>query len=139
MRSQGGGGAIVNTSSAVGLMGVDVGIAPYVASKHAVVGLTKAAALEFAARGIRVNALCPGGVATPLVEHTQQQGAGSEEAARDMIPMRRLGTPQEIAAVAAFLCSDKASYITGSTVAVDGGMSAGYPRPLRVAVPGSVG
>ncbi|GAA2813438.1 glucose 1-dehydrogenase [Crossiella cryophila] len=135
MLAQGGGGAIVNTASVVALMAVDAGIAPYVASKHAVVGLTHTAALEYATRGIRVNAICPGGVRTPLAEHVQQQGAGTDELALAMIPMRRLAEPREIAEPAAWLCSDAASYVTGSTFTVDGGMTTGHPTPLRVPVP----
>ncbi|MBP2471215.1 NAD(P)-dependent dehydrogenase (short-subunit alcohol dehydrogenase family) [Crossiella equi] len=126
-----GGGAIVNTSSAVALMAVDAGLSPYTASKHGVVGLSKAAALENAAHGIRVNALCPGGVATPLAEHARQQVGNTEDLALGLIPLRRLAAPEEIAEAAAWLCSDKASYVTGAVVPVDGGMTTGHPTPLR--------
>jgi len=118
----GGGGAIVNTSSAAGLMGFP-GMAAYVASKHAVIGLTKTAALEHARNGIRINAVCPGGVRTPMLEAF----AGSEAALEAMgktAPMCRLATPEEIAAAIVWLCSDAASFVTGTAMSVDGGVMA---------------
>jgi NAD(P)-dependent dehydrogenase (short-subunit alcohol dehydrogenase family) len=118
----GGGGAIVNTSSAAGLMGFP-GMAAYVASKHAVIGLTKTAALEHARDGIRINAVCPGGVRTPMLETF----AGSEAALEAMggtAPMRRLASPEEIAAAIVWLCSDAASFVTGTAMSVDGGVMA---------------
>ncbi len=119
-----GGGAIVNTASAAGLVG-SRRLAAYVASKHAVVGLTKAAALEYARDGIRVNAVCPGIIDTPMVERLI---AGREDEYEGSIPSRqpigRLGTPEEIAESVAWLCSDAASLVTGMAMAVDGGFTA---------------
>ncbi len=118
----GGGGTIVNTSSAAGLMGFP-GMAAYVASKHGVIGLTKTAALEHARDGIRINAVCPGGVRTPMLEAF----AGSEAALEAMgqtAPMRRLASPEEIAAAIVWLCSDAASFVTGTAMSVDGGVMA---------------
>lgn len=113
-----GRGAIVNTASIAGLSGA--GGAGYCGSKHAVVGLTRSAALRYAAQGIRINAVCPGAIRTPMVEAVAQE----EEAARfiaAMHPMNRIGEAHEIADAVIFLCSDKASFITGHPLAVDGG------------------
>ena len=115
-----GGGAIVNLSSTVGLVGTGAGIAPYVASKHGVVGLTKAAALEYARQHIRVNAVAPGTTLTPVNERwvadeqTRQRITGG-------IPLGRVADPSEIAETILWLCSDAASYVTGVTLPVDGG------------------
>jgi NAD(P)-dependent dehydrogenase (short-subunit alcohol dehydrogenase family) len=118
----GDGGAIVNTSSGVGLKAFP-GQPAYVASKHGVVGLTKAAALEFATRGVRVNAICPGTVLTPLVE--QKLGIlYDKDFMRQANPMKRFGEPEEIAAAAVWLCSDQASFVTGVALPVDGGIVA---------------
>lgn len=118
----GSGGAIVNTSSGVGLKAFP-GQPAYVASKHGVVGLTKAAALEFATRGVRVNAICPGTVLTPLVE--QKLGIlYDKDFMRQANPMKRFGEPEEIAAAAVWLCSDSASFVTGVALPVDGGIVA---------------
>lgn len=117
-----GGGAIVNTSSGVGLKAFPNQPA-YVASKHGVVGVTKAAALEFATRGVRVNAVCPGMVMTPLVE--QKLGVLYDaEFMRQANPMKRFGEASEIAAAAVWLCSDAASFVTGVALPVDGGIVA---------------
>ncbi|MFC1920085.1 SDR family oxidoreductase [Chloroflexota bacterium] len=116
-----GGGAIVNTASTAGLVGVVVGVPAYVASKHGVVGLTKAAALEYARTGIRINALCPGTTITPLVQRFWDADPSLKETAGENIPIGRLANPEEIAETAVWLCSDKASYITGYPIAVDGG------------------
>ena len=121
---QQGGGAIVNTASAAGLVG-SRRMSGYVASKHAVVGLTKAAALEYARDGIRVNAVCPGIIDTPMMSRL----IGSREAEYEAsIPVRqpigRLGTPEEIAESVTWLCSDSASLVTGLAMAVDGGLTA---------------
>jgi NAD(P)-dependent dehydrogenase (short-subunit alcohol dehydrogenase family) len=117
-----GGGAIVNTSSGVGLKAFP-GQPAYVASKHGVVGLTKAAALEFATRGVRVNAICPGTVLTPLVE--RKLGILYEkDFMREANPMKRFGEPEEIASAAVWLCSDEASFVTGVALPVDGGIVA---------------
>lgn len=115
-----GGGAIVNTSSVGGLIGSAGGTPAYIASKHGVVGLTKAAALEYAKAGIRVNAVCPGATLTPMQERafTSPQMA---ELVSAMQPMGRLGKPEEIAEAVVWLCSDAASFVTGCAMPVDGG------------------
>ena len=119
-----GGGAIVNTASAAGLVG-SRRLAAYVASKHAVVGLTKTAALEYATDGIRVNAVCPGMIDTPMMDRLFRGREPDYEAdipARQ--PIGRLGTPEEIAEAVTWLCSDAASLVTGLAMAVDGGLTA---------------
>lgn len=115
------GGAIVNTASIAGRKGFE-GLTPYVASKHAVIGMTKTAALEFAAKKIRVNAICPGVIHTPMVE---RDSGGDLEAYEKMEPVGRLGQPEEVADLVAFLCSDRARFITGTAVHIDGGILAG--------------
>jgi NAD(P)-dependent dehydrogenase (short-subunit alcohol dehydrogenase family) len=118
----GGGGSIVNTSSTAGLRGVP-GIAGYVASKHAILGLTKTAALDYAASNIRVNAIAPG---TILTERLQELDEGRREQISGQIPMGRLGRPEEVAKAAAWLLSDEAAFVTGATFDIDGGrMAAG--------------
>ena len=121
---QQGSGAVVNTASAAGLVG-SRRLSAYVASKHAVVGLTKAAALEYARDGIRVNAVCPGIIDTPMVRRLI---GGRDEEYESSIPARqpigRLGTPEEIAESVTWLCSDAASLVTGLAMAVDGGLTA---------------
>jgi NAD(P)-dependent dehydrogenase (short-subunit alcohol dehydrogenase family) len=118
-----GGGAIVNTSSGVAFKAFP-GQPAYLASKHGVVGLTKGAALEFAAQGIRVNCICPGTVMTPLVE--QKLGLLYDaDFMRDANPMKRFGEAGEIAAAAVWLCSDSASFVNGAVLPVDGGIVAG--------------
>src|SRR5438094_9731301 len=120
MRKQ-GSGAIVNCSSLGGLIGgAERGI--YHAAKHGVIGFTKSAALEYAARGIRINAVCPGLIWTPMAD--QMVAAGQGEALKTMeksIPMARVGRPEEIADAVLWLCSDAASYVTGQSISVDGG------------------
>lgn len=116
-----GGGAIVNCSSAAGLIGF-AGVPAYVASKHGVIGVTRAAALEYAEQGVRVNAVCPGVIRTPMVE-TFVEGAPEVEA--HLVagePIGRMGTAQEVAAAVLWLCSDAASFVTGHAMAVDGGL-----------------
>jgi NAD(P)-dependent dehydrogenase (short-subunit alcohol dehydrogenase family) len=116
------GGAIVNTSSAAGQMGF-ANLPAYVASKHGVIGLTKSVALEYAARGVRVNAVCPGTVRTTML----QTFAGSDEAVESMgamAPIGRIGEAEEIAEAVVWLCSDAASFVTGHALAVDGGVLA---------------
>ncbi|HBH03467.1 MAG: hypothetical protein A2W08_06325 [Candidatus Rokubacteria bacterium RBG_16_73_20] len=116
-----GGGAIVNTASIAGLRGTPNLIA-YTASKHAVVGMTKTAALELARHGIRVNAICPAPIETPMAQALE---AGMKrERLTASIPLRRYGTPEEVAALVVFLASDEAAYVTGGVYTVDGGVMA---------------
>ena len=117
---QTGGGSIVNTASGLGLVAIGRQAA-YVAAKHGVVGLTKAAALEYSAQGIRVNAVCPGVVRTPLFEQAAAQDPDLLAAVTSMHPIGRLGLPQEIADAVVWLCSDASSFVTGHPLAVDGG------------------
>jgi NAD(P)-dependent dehydrogenase (short-subunit alcohol dehydrogenase family) len=115
-----GGGAIVNMASGAGLVGF-AGLPAYVASKHGVVGLTRAAALEYASQGLRVNAICPGSTRTPMLEGFM---GGDEQVERMMtraVPLGRLGRPEEIAEAVVWLCSDAASFVVGHALAVDGG------------------
>ena len=119
-----GGGAIVNTASVAGLVASVAAGSAYSASKHAVVGLTKTAALEYAQRGIRINAVCPGVIQTPMVERLIAKKPGAKERFATVEPVGRLGTPEEIAAAVVWLCSDAASFVTGLPMAVDGGLVA---------------
>ncbi len=115
-----GGGAIVNTSSIFGLNGYP-GWSIYTATKHAVTGLTKAAALEYAQKSIRVNAVAPGPIKTPLLE----KGTGGDpDSYAEFVPMGRIGQPEEVANAVVWLCSDAASFVTGHTLPVDGGTGA---------------
>lgn len=118
-----GGGAIVNTASGAGLIGV-AGLSAYVASKHGVIGLTKTAALEYAKSGIRVNAVCPGLIQTPMVERLTADQPQLGEALVAMEPVGRTGRPEEIAESVVWLCSDAASFVTGHAMSVDGGFVA---------------
>ncbi|MGH7036729.1 MAG: glucose 1-dehydrogenase [Stellaceae bacterium] len=114
------GGAIVNTASIAGLVGLPTSSA-YVAAKHGVIGLTKTAALEYAEAGIRVNAVCPGYIKTPMtVEVMQRRGA----AILAQTPLKRIGEPAEIAEMVVWLCSDRASFVSGAAYNVDGGYMA---------------
>jgi NAD(P)-dependent dehydrogenase (short-subunit alcohol dehydrogenase family) len=115
-----GSGAIVNTASVAGLVGAG-GLAPYVASKHGVIGLTRTAALEYAAHGIRVNAVCPGLIQTPMVDRLETASPGVTAALLAVKPMGRCGSPAEVAAAIVWLCSDAASFTTGHALTVDGG------------------
>jgi len=117
-----GGGAIVNTASVAGLVGARR-LSAYIASKHAVVGLTKAAALEYAQDGIRVNAVCPGTIDTPMMDRLIA-GWKTDEDMNTRQPIGRMGTPAEVAETVAWLCSDAASLVTGIAMAVDGGQTA---------------
>jgi NAD(P)-dependent dehydrogenase (short-subunit alcohol dehydrogenase family) len=123
-----GGGAIVNTASEAGLRGTR-NLAAYTASKHAVIGLTRTASLEFIRHGVRVNAICPGPIDTAMVKELEEKldprdpkAAGARFTAR--IPIRRYGRPEEVAALVAFLCSDESSYVNGAAYSVDGGSMA---------------
>ena len=118
-----GGGAIVNTSSIAGLVGMK-GSTAYGAAKHGVVGLTKVAALEYAQSGIRVNAVCPGAVETPLARRLMGEDPEREAMYMAIHPVGRLGTPNEIAEAVVWLCSDAASFVTGLAMPVDGGVVA---------------
>ena len=115
-----GGGAIVNTASVMGLVGGSRSPA-YGATKHGVVGLTKTAAVDYAQSGIRVNAVCPGYIRTPMIEQGILLDPGGEERVVSRHPMHRLGTPEEVAETVVWLCSDAASFVTGHAMAVDGG------------------
>jgi NAD(P)-dependent dehydrogenase (short-subunit alcohol dehydrogenase family) len=121
MRTQ-GSGAIVNCSSLGGLVG-GARRGTYHAAKHGVLGLTKSAALEYATRGIRVNAVCPGMIQTPMADQmiAGGQGAELETMLNTFAPMGRMGRSEEIADAVLWLCSSKASYVTGQSIAVDGG------------------
>lgn len=118
-----GGGAIVNTASVAGLIGFPAQSA-YVASKHGVVGLTKSAALDYARSGIRVNAICPGVIRTPMIGRRLDAKPQREAWYVAMEPIGRLGEPEEIAEAVVWLCSDAASFVTGHPMAVDGGLVA---------------
>jgi NAD(P)-dependent dehydrogenase (short-subunit alcohol dehydrogenase family) len=122
MRKQ-GSGAIVNCSSLGGLVGIP-GRAAYHASKHGVLGLTSSAALEYAPRGIRINAVCPGTIATPMVTDMIDKGELELSEAIANQPINRLGEPEEIAAAVLWLCSPGASFVVGVALPVDGGYTA---------------
>jgi NAD(P)-dependent dehydrogenase (short-subunit alcohol dehydrogenase family) len=121
MREQ-GSGAIVNCSSLGGLIGGNQR-GTYHAAKHGVIGFTKSAALEYATRGIRVNDICPGMIETPMSDRMRADGQGEilDKMLETFVPMKRLGRPEEIADAVLWLCSDKASYVTGQSISVDGG------------------
>lgn len=115
-----GGGAIVNTASIAGLVGLPTSSA-YVAAKHGVVGLTKTAAIEYAADNVRVNAVCPGYIETKMTEDAMRRRGGQILA---LVPFRRMGKPEEIAEMVLWLCCDRASYVSGAAYNVDGGYMA---------------
>jgi NAD(P)-dependent dehydrogenase (short-subunit alcohol dehydrogenase family) len=123
MLEAGRGGSIVNTASGVGVVGLP-GQGPYVAAKHGVVGLTRVAALDYAKRGIRVNAVCPGSIETGLFE----EAAAADPELRPLVeaghPVGRLGQPEEVAAAVTWLVSDASSFVTGQPILVDGGYTA---------------
>jgi len=121
MRAQ-GSGAIVNTSSIAGVIAFPMS-SVYTASKHAIVGMTKSAALDFPDKGIRVNCLCPGGTRTPMAERWVEKLPGGFATMEATIPMKRLGTVDELAQAAIWLMSDAASYVTGAVLVADGGFS----------------
>jgi NAD(P)-dependent dehydrogenase (short-subunit alcohol dehydrogenase family) len=119
-----GGGAIVNTSSGAGVIGI-AGQAAYAASKHAVVGLTKSAALDYAAAGVRINAVCPGIIETPMMDRFS---GGTEQGRQRVIgqePVGRMGRPEEIASAVLWLCSDLGAFTVGHALVVDGGQTVG--------------
>jgi len=123
MLKQASGGAIVNLSSAAGLVG-SVRSPAYGASKHGVVGLTKSAALQLAKNNVRVNAVCPGGILTPMTERIAAAAGGTQAQLGAAHPVGRMGRPEEIAAAVLWLCSDEASFVTGFAAPVDGGLTA---------------
>lgn len=115
-----GKGAIVNCASVAGLVGFS-GLPAYVASKHGVVGLTKTAALEYAKQGIRINAVCPGVIQTPMIDRLTGKDKVVEKQYEEMEPIGRMGRPEEVAETVIWLCSDASSFVTGSAIPVDGG------------------
>ncbi|MFI8828336.1 SDR family NAD(P)-dependent oxidoreductase [Streptomyces sp. NPDC053431] len=119
-----GGGTIVNTASYTGVTGM-AGVGAYAASKHAVLGLTRVAAVELAGKGIRVNAVCPGAIDTPMSNPEGVDPAATAELYRDLVPLGRIGRPEEVAALALFLTAEDSSYITGQPFVIDGGWLAG--------------
>ena len=119
-----GGGAIVNNSSIAGLKGLPAA-AIYAASKHGVIGMTKCAALDYATAGIRINAVCPGVIDTPMIQRAAHSDPVAIAAYTNMQPIKRMGKPEEIASVVTWLCSDEASFVTGATIEADGGIMAG--------------
>jgi len=123
MRKQ-GSGAIVNCSSLGGLVGSPIGLAAYHGTKHGVIGLTRSAALEYAARGIRVNAVCPGTIDTPMVADMLEKGTLVLDDVLAGLPAKRLGRPEEIADAVLWLCSQASTFVVGQAIAVDGGFTA---------------
>ncbi len=115
-----GGGAIVNTSSAVGLVGTPNSVT-YPTAKHGIVGLTRCAALQYARAGIRINAICPGLVETPITQRMREQEPGFDEKRANLVPMGRISAPEEIAQAVLWLASGAASYVSGTSMLVDGG------------------
>jgi NAD(P)-dependent dehydrogenase (short-subunit alcohol dehydrogenase family) len=115
-----GGGAIVNTASNAGLFAVPA-MPAYVASKHGVVGLSKSAAVDYGPQGIRVNAICPGFIRTPLLESFVGTDDAPYEGMAALTPLRRVGTPEDAAEAAVWLCSEEASFVTGQAITIDGG------------------
>jgi NAD(P)-dependent dehydrogenase (short-subunit alcohol dehydrogenase family) len=118
-----GGGVIVNNSSVHGFRTIFEGTSAYTASKHAVIALTKAAAVEYARVGIRVNAVAPGPIATEMFTASEDL-IGGQHVWRDMLPVKRIGAPEEVASVVLWMFSDGASFVTGQTLGVDGGFLA---------------
>ncbi|MGW0822013.1 SDR family NAD(P)-dependent oxidoreductase [Streptomyces sp. NPDC002845] len=120
-----GGGTVVNTASYAGLTGMAY-VGAYSATKHAIVGLTRVAALELASKGVRVNAVCPGAVDTPMTNPGADVEAGAVDGLyRKLVPLGRIGRPEEVARLVLFLTSDDSAYITGQPFVIDGGWLAG--------------
>ncbi|MCA9803339.1 MAG: SDR family oxidoreductase [Cyanobacteria bacterium HKST-UBA02] len=115
-----GGGSIVNTASVAGCVGL-AGLSAYTASKHGIVGLTRAASLEYAKKNIRINAICPGPIKTPMVENVVKAAPQLEATILALEPVGRLGEPEEVASAVLFLSSEDASFMTGHAMVVDGG------------------
>jgi NAD(P)-dependent dehydrogenase (short-subunit alcohol dehydrogenase family) len=124
MVGQESGAAIVNCSSIAGLVGL-AGVPAYVASKHGVIGLTRSAALEYAKQKIRVNAVCPGPIDTPMLDQLMSGMPGGRDSVLALEPVGRIASPEEIAAAVVWLCSPAASFVTGHAMAVDGGWTVG--------------
>jgi NAD(P)-dependent dehydrogenase (short-subunit alcohol dehydrogenase family) len=118
-----GGGAIVNTASVAGLVGFQ-GLPAYCASKGGIIQLTRTSALEYAAKGVRINAVCPGVIRTPMIERVTGGKPEAEAQFTALEPIGRMGTPEEIAEAVVWLCSDAASFVTGHPMVVDGGLVA---------------
>jgi NAD(P)-dependent dehydrogenase (short-subunit alcohol dehydrogenase family) len=124
-----GGGSVINVASFVALVGAATSQISYTASKGAVLSMSRELAVQFARRGVRVNALCPGPVETPLLMRLFSEAAGAYERRRVHLPMGRLAKAREIANAALFLASDESSYVNGATFVVDGGLTAAYVTP----------
>jgi len=124
-----GGGSVINVASFVALVGAATSQIAYTASKGAVLSMTRELAVEFARRGVRVNALCPGPVETPLLMRLFEDDPAAYERRRVHLPMGRLAQAREIASAALFLASDESSYVNGATFVVDGGLTAAYVTP----------
>ena len=124
MLEQQGGGAIVNMSSIYGLSADRIAYPSYVASKHGTIGLTRSAAMQYAKKKIRVNAVCPGVIRTPMLDQSLRINPESESLYIALHPMGRLGEPEEVADSVIWLCSDEASFVTGHAMAIDGGATA---------------
>jgi NAD(P)-dependent dehydrogenase (short-subunit alcohol dehydrogenase family) len=124
-----GGGSVINVASFVALVGAATSQIAYTASKGAVLALSRELSVEFARRGVRVNALCPGPVETPLLMRLFEEDPAAYERRRVHLPMGRLATAREIAHAALFLASDESSYVNGATFLVDGGLTAAYVTP----------
>jgi NAD(P)-dependent dehydrogenase (short-subunit alcohol dehydrogenase family) len=123
MLAQGNAGTIVNVASTLAVRGSPLA-SPYSASKHGVLGLTRTAAIEYASAGIRVNAVCPGAIDTPMMDETFERFPGFRESLIGFVPMGRLGRPDEVASAIAWLSSDAASFVTGESLAIEGGLLA---------------
>ena len=117
-----GGGAIVNNSSIAGIC-TEVGLSVYAASKHAVLGLTRAAALDYAHRKVRINAVCPGFIHTPMLEEPWQLNPQIKDLTMALVPMKRFGKPEEIASAVLWMCSEEASFMTGKEMVIGGGQA----------------